>query len=117
MTGLVMRVEMIGSMLAYQRREITMHGIFMRAMRLELDGDVGNPKVRRDTGTDVLEQFVGQYALVIMHQHVAGQHDQERFNGSAMQIVNNFNTKNSDDGGGKIRGADARLIRFEQHVQ
>ena len=117
MTGLVMRVEMIGSMLAYQRREITMHGIFMRAMRLELDGDVGNPKVRRDTGTDVLEQFVGQYALVLMHQHVAGQHDQARFNGPDMQIVDIFNTRNSLDGRGNIRGADARWSGFEQHVQ
>src|SRR6476469_2286942 len=105
MTGLMMSVEVVGPMLTYQRREIAMHGIFMRAMRLELDGNVGNPKIRRDTGTDVLEQLVGQCAVVFVHQHVAGQHDQAWFNGPDMPVMDIFNTSNSLDGGGNIRGA------------
>ena len=60
-----MGVKMIGSVVAHQGRQVAMHRIFMGAMRLELDCHVGDPEILGDPSADVLEQFVGEGAMVI----------------------------------------------------
>jgi len=40
-----MGVKVIGWVLADQRREVAVHGVLMCAMRLHLNGDVGNAEI------------------------------------------------------------------------
>jgi hypothetical protein len=98
MDVLVMGVKMIGTVLAHQGRQVAMHRIFMGAMRLELDCDVGNPEILGDPSANVLEQFAREGAMVLIDQNVTGQHHQSRLDGPHMQIMNVVHARNRFDG-------------------
>ena len=113
MDVLVMGVKMIGTVLAHQGRQVAMHRIFMGAMRLELDCDVGNPEILGDPSANVLEQFAREGAMVLIDQNVTGQHHQSRLDGPHMQIMNVVHARNRFDGACDVRGTDARRCGFQ----
>ncbi len=94
-----------------------MHRIFMRAMCLELNRDMGNSEIVGDPAADGLEQFACERTILLVDQHMTGQHHQPWFNGPHVQIVNVIHAGNRFNGGRNMRGADARRCRFKQNFQ
>ena len=74
----------------------------MRAMRFELDRDVGNTEIFGNPSADALEQCARESGIVFVNQYVTGQHHQSWLNSPDVQIMNVIHARNGLDGSGYV---------------
>jgi hypothetical protein len=73
--------------------------IVMAAFSLYLNSGMVNPKILCDAAAYGLEQDAGDCGIASIHLYVASKHDQTRFHGPNVQIVNIFDAGHRFDRG------------------
>ena len=78
----------------------------MAALCLKLDGQVFDAEVGGDQVSNRLEQIAGQGLIVSVYLHMCRHHDQARFNGPDVEVMDIFYAWNGLDGGRDLGWAD-----------
>ena len=94
-----------------------MHSIRVAAFRFKLDGHMFDAEFGRDASSDGLQQIAREAVVIAVHLHMCRHHDEARFNGPDVQVMDILHAGNGFDGGRNQRGADTGGSGLQQNFK